>query len=212
MYDHIGLKVKNIGAAVRFYEAALASLGHALCSRDETGAGLGPAGAPALWLHLHKGSPGPGVHVALRAADRAAVDRFHAEGLQVWRPRSRRSRIAHRLQSQLLRGVPARSGWEQCRGGVHAVIGPRDERGASAGPGFHEALVCFRPKETATTAAPEPSSWADHLDEPDARLCSSNGADRVRRTCENTSRTLEPISESPTHASASRRASKCRIG
>jgi catechol 2,3-dioxygenase-like lactoylglutathione lyase family enzyme len=78
MYDHIGLKVKDVGAAVRFYEAALASLGHVLCSRDETGAGFGPPDAPALWLY--KGAPGAGVHVAFRAADRSAVDRFHANG------------------------------------------------------------------------------------------------------------------------------------
>jgi len=30
-----------------------------------------------------EGATGPGVHVAFRAADRAAVDRFHAEGLPV---------------------------------------------------------------------------------------------------------------------------------
>jgi catechol 2,3-dioxygenase-like lactoylglutathione lyase family enzyme len=80
MYDHIGLKVKDVGAAVRFYEAALTPLGHVLCSRDETGAGLGPPGAAALWLY--QGSPGAGVHMAFRAADRAAVDRFHADGLR----------------------------------------------------------------------------------------------------------------------------------
>jgi catechol 2,3-dioxygenase-like lactoylglutathione lyase family enzyme len=80
MYDHIGLKVKDVGAAVRFYEAALASLGYVLCSRDESGAGLGPSGAPDLWLY--KGVPGAGVHVAFRASDRAVVDRFHAAGLR----------------------------------------------------------------------------------------------------------------------------------
>lgn len=82
MYDHIGLKVKDLGASVRFYEAALAGLGLVLCSRDETGAGLGPAGEPALWLYPSNGSAGPGAHVAFRAADRAAVDRFHAGGLK----------------------------------------------------------------------------------------------------------------------------------
>jgi catechol 2,3-dioxygenase-like lactoylglutathione lyase family enzyme len=81
MYDHIGLKVKNLDASVRFYGAALAPLGHVLASRDASGAGLGPPGEPALWLYLAENSAGPGVHVAFRAADRAAVDRFHAEGL-----------------------------------------------------------------------------------------------------------------------------------
>lgn len=82
MYDHIGLKVNDLDASVRFYSAALAALGHVLCTRDGSGAGFGPPGEPALWLYLTKGSAGPGVHVAFRTSDRAAVDRFHAGGLE----------------------------------------------------------------------------------------------------------------------------------
>lgn len=80
MYDHIGLKVSNLDASVRFYEHALSALGLVLCSRDEAGAGFGPKGSPALWLG--KGKPGNGVHVAFAAGDRKAVDRFHQEGLK----------------------------------------------------------------------------------------------------------------------------------
>jgi len=82
MYDHIGLKVNDIDASLRFYEAALKPLGHETSSRDESSAGLGPKGAPALWLTVEKGSAGRGAHVAFRAPDRAAVDRFHKEGLK----------------------------------------------------------------------------------------------------------------------------------
>jgi catechol 2,3-dioxygenase-like lactoylglutathione lyase family enzyme len=82
MYDHIGLKVKNLDASVRFYQASLGALGHELCSKDDNGAGLGPAGAPALWLYRGNGKPGAGTHVAFRAPDRAAVDRFHQQGLK----------------------------------------------------------------------------------------------------------------------------------
>jgi catechol 2,3-dioxygenase-like lactoylglutathione lyase family enzyme len=82
MYAHIGLKISDIGASVRFYEAALKPLGHEVGSRDESSAGLGPAGAPALWLMLDKGSAGRGTHVAFSAPDRAAVDRFYREGLK----------------------------------------------------------------------------------------------------------------------------------
>ena len=82
MYDHIGLKVQDIDASVRFYAAALGALGHELASRDASGAGLGPRGAPALWLYATPGKPAAGVHVALRATSRAQVDRFHAEGLR----------------------------------------------------------------------------------------------------------------------------------
>jgi catechol 2,3-dioxygenase-like lactoylglutathione lyase family enzyme len=81
MYDHIGLRVKDLDASVRFYGAALAPLAHVLASRDAAGAGFGPRGEPALWLYAATGARGPGVHVAFRAADRATVDRFHAEGL-----------------------------------------------------------------------------------------------------------------------------------
>jgi catechol 2,3-dioxygenase-like lactoylglutathione lyase family enzyme len=79
MYDHIGLRVKALDASVRFYESALGALGLVLCSRDDSGAGFGPRGEPGLWLS--RGTPGPGVHVAFRAPDRAAVDRFHRDGL-----------------------------------------------------------------------------------------------------------------------------------
>jgi len=81
MYDHIGLQVKDIDASVRFYEAALAPLGHVLCSRDESGAGFGPRGEPALWLYGGNGTAGSHAHVSFRAADRPAVDGFHRGGL-----------------------------------------------------------------------------------------------------------------------------------
>ena len=52
MYDHIGLRITDLDASVRFYEAALGALGHVLSSRDAHGAGFGPKDLPALWLHL----------------------------------------------------------------------------------------------------------------------------------------------------------------
>lgn len=82
MYDHIGLKVKNLDAAVRSYATALAPLGHVLCTKEDSYAGLGPKAEPGLWLYAAKDAGGSGVHVALRARDRAAVDRFHKEGLK----------------------------------------------------------------------------------------------------------------------------------
>jgi len=79
MYDHLGLQVTNLGASVAFYQAALAPFGYELCSRDETSAGLGRPGAPALWLYA---STTPSrAHVAFRAATRAIVDRFHQRGI-----------------------------------------------------------------------------------------------------------------------------------
>jgi len=76
MYDHIGLKVKDIEASARFYEAALAPLGFV-----REGSGFGPKGAPALWLYEGDGKSA-GTHVAFAAKDRGAVDRFHEAGVK----------------------------------------------------------------------------------------------------------------------------------
>jgi catechol 2,3-dioxygenase-like lactoylglutathione lyase family enzyme len=80
MYDHIGLKVRNVETSVRFYSAALEPLGHVLTSMDASGAGFGPPGAPALWLYRVEKSAGPGAHLAFRADSRSAVDAFYQRG------------------------------------------------------------------------------------------------------------------------------------
>jgi catechol 2,3-dioxygenase-like lactoylglutathione lyase family enzyme len=82
MYDHIGLKVGNLDASVRFYIEALTPLGYVLCSRDESGAGFGPKGKPAFWLYPHEGPAGAGAHVAFRAPDHAAIRKFHSAGIK----------------------------------------------------------------------------------------------------------------------------------
>jgi catechol 2,3-dioxygenase-like lactoylglutathione lyase family enzyme len=82
MYDHIGLRVTDLDASVRFYTAVLEPLGYVLCSRDDSGAGFGPKDAPALWLHVAKGGNRDGAHVAFRASDHSAIKAFHAAGLK----------------------------------------------------------------------------------------------------------------------------------
>ena len=82
MYDHVGIRVNNLAASIRFYVAALAPLGYVLCSKDESGAGFGPAGSPALWLHLHKGEAGTGAHIAFRAPNHDAIGKFHSAGVK----------------------------------------------------------------------------------------------------------------------------------
>ncbi len=82
MYDHIGLRVSDLDASVRFYSAALAPLGYVMNSRDASGAGFGPKDAPALWLHLHAGEHNGGSHIAFKADSHEAVTRFHDEGLK----------------------------------------------------------------------------------------------------------------------------------
>ena len=78
MFDHVGLRVKDARASARFYAAALKPLGFI---PDSSGTGLGPPGAPGLWLY-EVAKAGQGVHLAFKATDRAAVDRFHAAGLE----------------------------------------------------------------------------------------------------------------------------------
>lgn len=78
MYDHIGLKVKDLAASRKFYEALLKPLGYVV---DSSGTGFGPPGAPALWLYESKQAKG-GTHVAFTAKDRKAVTAFHAAGLK----------------------------------------------------------------------------------------------------------------------------------
>jgi catechol 2,3-dioxygenase-like lactoylglutathione lyase family enzyme len=82
MFDHIGLKVRDLDASVAFYKQVLAPLGHELGAQGDGYAGFGPPGAPALWLYAASAPIGPGTHVAFRAPDRAAVKRFHAIGVE----------------------------------------------------------------------------------------------------------------------------------
>ena len=81
MFDHIGLRVRDLDASLRFYTAVLTPLGHAFVSQGDGYAGLGPRGEAALWLHASPGDPGGGAHVAFRAADRGKVDACHRSGL-----------------------------------------------------------------------------------------------------------------------------------
>ena len=80
MFDHIGIRVRNLESAARLYEAMLAPLGHVAGARGDAYAGFGPKGKPALWLHLDKA--GGGAHLCFAAQDRGAVDLFYKEGLK----------------------------------------------------------------------------------------------------------------------------------
>ena len=83
MYAHIGLHVRDLDAAVRFYEAVLLPLGHRLAARDDASASFGPADDPALYLYLDpaRRSAGSGTHIALRAHQQSGVRSFHERGL-----------------------------------------------------------------------------------------------------------------------------------
>jgi catechol 2,3-dioxygenase-like lactoylglutathione lyase family enzyme len=73
LIDHIHLRVQDLDASKRFYRAALQSLGLEGLIKE------GPSyfSAGELWIDAAEGASSH-VHVALRAADAAAVQRFHA--------------------------------------------------------------------------------------------------------------------------------------
>ncbi len=81
MFDHVGLRVQDLGSSTAFYQQLLAPLGYGLHAQGDGYAGFGPEGAPALWLHPRGEKASSSVHVALKAASRAAVQAFHAKGL-----------------------------------------------------------------------------------------------------------------------------------
>lgn len=82
MYDHIGLRVKDLDASVRFYEAALKGLGFVPGSKDSESASFGPEGQAAFYLYAAPAAPRAGAHIAFSAPDRKAVDRFYALGIE----------------------------------------------------------------------------------------------------------------------------------
>ena len=78
MYDHIGLRVRDLAASQRFYRAVGEALG---LVADSSASGFGPPGQPMLWLHEQRDGGASGVHLAFATDRREAVDRFHRAGL-----------------------------------------------------------------------------------------------------------------------------------
>ena len=79
--DHVGFAVADYARSKAFYEMALAPLGMVLLmefSGAAAGCGRNDGGRPSIFIEAH-GTPVRGrLHIALRAADRAQVDAFHA--------------------------------------------------------------------------------------------------------------------------------------
>jgi catechol 2,3-dioxygenase-like lactoylglutathione lyase family enzyme len=82
MFDHIGLKVKDLDASVYFYTAALAPLGYEVTSQDESTAAFAAQGGSSLWLSADAKLAHSLVHVAFTAPSRGAVDAFYRDGLK----------------------------------------------------------------------------------------------------------------------------------
>ncbi len=82
MLDHVGIEVGDFDRSRAFYEMALAPLGlEVVMEPMPRAAGFGEAGKPWFWI-MARGRPVVrGVHLAFAAADRDAVDAFHAAAL-----------------------------------------------------------------------------------------------------------------------------------
>lgn len=78
--DHIGLAVRDFGAAKAFYRRALAPLGIELILEGDGWAMLGREGKPEFWFGVHGIPPGP-IHIAFAAETRAQVRAFHRAAL-----------------------------------------------------------------------------------------------------------------------------------
>jgi len=81
MIDHVSIGVRNLAAAKRFYDAALAPLGYRCLSESEGCLGYG-SDMPALWINAVE-RPVPadeksGLHFCFCAPTRRSVDGFHA--------------------------------------------------------------------------------------------------------------------------------------
>ncbi len=85
MFDHVSIGVSDVPASGRFYDAALAPLGHKRLSDGDSSLGYGKDGVQ-LWLGATKkpvkADPDSGLHFCFRAGTRKAVDAFHAAALK----------------------------------------------------------------------------------------------------------------------------------
>jgi len=75
LFDHVHLRVRDLEASRRFYQAVLEAVGLALTHESQSA-----FGADELWVS-DDGEPTSGLHVAFQAADRETVQRFHEAAL-----------------------------------------------------------------------------------------------------------------------------------
>lgn len=89
MIDHLGFTVSDFDRSLAFYRTVLAPLGYGvimevtpeMTGSDSRHAGFGRDGKPDFWIGAGGEATRNGLHVALAAADRAAVDAFYAAAL-----------------------------------------------------------------------------------------------------------------------------------
>jgi catechol 2,3-dioxygenase-like lactoylglutathione lyase family enzyme len=83
MLDHLSIQCSDLDASARFYDAVLATLGHRRVLDLKVAIGYG-TDSPDFWIGEHDSGEGfRESHIAFTAADRAAVDAFHAAGVSL---------------------------------------------------------------------------------------------------------------------------------
>jgi catechol 2,3-dioxygenase-like lactoylglutathione lyase family enzyme len=79
--DHVSLPVRRLGAARKFYEAALGALGMKINMDVGSAFGMGSKREKIFWISQKRGATG-GAHHAFRVASRDDVAAFHRAGLE----------------------------------------------------------------------------------------------------------------------------------
>jgi catechol 2,3-dioxygenase-like lactoylglutathione lyase family enzyme len=77
LIDHVHLRVSDLAASKRFYRAVLATLGREPSYESDEAISF-----DELWIDAADKAGPSRVHLAFQAADRDAVARFHAAGLE----------------------------------------------------------------------------------------------------------------------------------
>ena len=77
LIDHVHLRVTNLAASKRFYQAVLATLGREMTFESEEGVAF-----DELWMDAADSAGPSHVHLAFQAEDQDAVKRFHDAGLR----------------------------------------------------------------------------------------------------------------------------------
>ncbi|MBV9260254.1 MAG: VOC family protein [Pseudolabrys sp.] len=81
MIDHVSVAVRDLAAAMRFYDAVLATLGYRRLETREKTAGYGKK-YPDFWINLRSAvTISDGAHICFRARGTDIVDAFHAAAL-----------------------------------------------------------------------------------------------------------------------------------
>jgi catechol 2,3-dioxygenase-like lactoylglutathione lyase family enzyme len=85
--DHLSIPVADFDRSAAFYDAVLATLGLIRRKQREGAIGWGPDDVlpPVFWIHAREpghATPGIGLHLSFRAANRAEVHAFHDTALR----------------------------------------------------------------------------------------------------------------------------------